>query len=61
MAQPGQLTPPVMRSAARFHGDDGRPEAGKERQHVAATQLLAQNQTLVRVDPYAAGNLASMC
>jgi len=50
-----------MRSAARFHGDDGRPEAGKERQHVAATQLLAQNQTLVRVDPYAAGNLASMC
>jgi hypothetical protein len=42
VAQPTDLSPPVMRASARFHGDDARWLGREKREHLCPPQLLAE-------------------
>src|SRR5215217_8682330 len=42
VAQPTDLSPPVMRASARFHGDDAWWLGRKKREHLCPPQLLAE-------------------
>ena len=52
VAQLDELARPVVRAAAGFHPDQAGRQVGKELQHLAALQLLAQHRFAALITPW---------
>src|SRR5262249_4138291 len=46
----GNLTCPIMRTAAGLHADQTRRQLGKERQHLLASELARDDDLALRID-----------